>query len=237
MSTLRLSESIPQAPALVSPGMLREPILQDDSRARFDRNNLLLLLEGIQPDALFIGDSLTADWPVETLFADLFPVVVNRALGGDGVKYLHRRLDADVIQLQPKNLFFMVGTNDIAFRFGYDSDDTIFAEMMANYRLCCDMIRRAGIRTYLGTIPPVRRMMLNDVLFHRKLVLLPRLNDALRAMAEEYGFILLDYYAELVDAHGEFIAELTTDGCHFTAQGYYVANRLVRRVLAEFPPA
>jgi len=217
--------------------MLREPILQDDSRGRFDQHNLLLMMEGIRPDALFIGDSLTAGWPVESLFADIFPVVVNRALGGDAVKYIHRRLEADVFQLKPKNLFFMVGTNDIAFRFGYDTDDTIVAEMTANYRICFDMIRQAGIRTYLGTIPPVRQLLKQDIMFARKMVLLPRLNVVLRDMATEYGFTLLDYFAEMVDAQGEFIAELTSDGCHFTAQGYYVANRLVRRELSLHLPA
>jgi len=228
---------LPSEPTLVSPGRLREPILQDDHRDRFDRHNALLLMEGVRPDAIFIGDSLTADWPVEYLFADLFSVVVNRALGGDAVKYLHYRLDADVFQLHPRNLFLMAGTNDIAFRFGYDTDDQIYAEMLANYRRCFDQIHPTGIRTYIGTIPPVRQFLLHDVLFARKLVLLPRLNDGLRALVAEYGFTLIDYYAALVDNDKQLMSSFTTDGCHFSARGYYVLNREVRRVLHDNPPA
>ncbi len=233
----RLIQQIPADPELVSPGMLGTNNPQDGQRPGFDRANALLLMEGIRPDAVFIGDSLTAGWPVGETLADLFPVIVNRGVGGDAVRLIHMRMEADVFQLRPKNLFFMVGTNDVAHRFGYDTDENILADMTAGYGTCFDMIGRSGVRAYVGTVPPVRSMMIEDPLYERKSVLIPAVNERLRQMIDERGFVLLDYYAEMLDDDGMLARDLTTDGCHFTARGYYLMNMLVRRVLAGHPPA
>ncbi len=222
--------SLPDPP-LISPGQLGTRVIQDESRASFDRRNKLLLMEGIRPDAVFIGDSLTNDWPVSECFGDLFRTVVNRGIGGDTASYVHLRLDADALQLKPQRVFFMIGTNDMAARFGYDTDAVILRDLEANYRKSFAMMKDRGARIFIGTVPPTSQSALRDVMFARKKVLIPAANRILSALARDYGFVLIDYFAAVADADGVLIQEYTTDGCHFTAQGYWRLNRAVRAAM------
>jgi lysophospholipase L1-like esterase len=223
-------------PALVSPGTLGVRFIQDDWRAVFDRRNKLLLMEGRRPDAVFIGDSLTADWPVNESFGDLFPVCLNRGIGGDQAAHVHLRLEADALQLQPRNLFFMIGTNDIAARFGYDSDDKILADLERHYRTSFSLMR-GRTKAYIGAVPPTRAFWINDQMFPRKRVLVPAANAVLRRLAAEFGFGFIDYCAPLEESEGVLRAEYTNDGCHFVASGYYVLDRTVREAMHRDPPA
>jgi lysophospholipase L1-like esterase len=215
-------------PPLISPGTLGTRVIQDDWRVGFDRRNRLLLMEGRRPDAIFIGDSLTADWPTNESFGDLFPICLNRGIGGDAAMHVHLRLEADALQLHPRNLFFMIGTNDIAFRFGYDSDEKILADLEANYRKSFAMMRGREMTVRIGAIPPTRQFWLKDEMFPRKRVIIPSANRLLAKLAQEYGFGFLDYCTPMEEAPGVLRSELTNDGCHFTAQGYWVLNRVVR---------
>lgn len=67
-----------------------------------------------QDGIVFVGDSITEGW--HTLgedFADLHCKVVNRGIGGDTTPNLLYRLPADVLDLHPRALVILIGTNDL----------------------------------------------------------------------------------------------------------------------------
>ena len=63
---------------------------------------------------VFVGDSITEGWhTLEQDFADLKIKVVNRGIGGDTTPNLLYRLHADVLDLQPRAIVLLIGTNDL----------------------------------------------------------------------------------------------------------------------------
>src|SRR4029079_10523474 len=61
---------------------------------------------------VFAGDSLTASW--KTLDQDFNGTrVANRGIGGDVSRGLLFRFREDVLQLQPKAIVILIGTNDL----------------------------------------------------------------------------------------------------------------------------
>lgn len=218
-------------PPLVSPGQLGTRIIQDESRASFDRKNKLLLMEGHRPGLLFIGDSLTGDWPTAEGFATRYGTVVNRGIGGDAAMHVHLRLAADVLQLKPERVHFMIGTNDMAFRFGYDTDEKILGDLEANYLKSFGPLRTSGARVYIGAVPPVRQLLLDDVMFRRKRVLIPACNEILRRLSAAHGFTFVDYQPTLEEERGVLRKDVTTDGCHLNSAGYWLMGNVLRGAL------
>ena len=219
---------VPSAPKIVSPGHLSKNYVQDSHRDRFDRENALLKLYGLRPDMVFLGDSLTQDWPVASLFSDLFPVVVNRGVGGDTAKDLHLRVEADVLQLQAKNVHLMIGTNDIAYRFGYDSTATIVENYVRDISGILQQFQDAGIHCYLGTVTPQRQTLLHDREYERKTEIVPLFNDFLREKAAAMKMTLVDYHPHFYNPDFTLRDELYTDGVHHTALGQYVLTQVLR---------
>jgi lysophospholipase L1-like esterase len=67
-----------------------------------------------QNGIVFVGDSITEGWQtLDQDFAGLHFKVVNRGIGGDTTPNLLYRLQADVLDLHPRALVIMIGTNDL----------------------------------------------------------------------------------------------------------------------------
>ena len=153
---------IPEQPELISPGILGKVVQQDYHRDKFDNENRLLHMAGIHVDAVFIGDSLTEGWPVDKLLRDIFPNSVNRGVGGDSAHHLPARLEADLLQLKPSHVILMIGTNDVSYRFGYDTPETIVGDYLRNMTGILERLHESGARCFIGTVPPTRRMLVHD---------------------------------------------------------------------------
>ncbi len=234
--------ALPQSPAdlpdVESPGLLSRRYLQDEFRARFDTENRLIRALGQRVDAVYLGDSLTAGCPFHLLLSDLYPLGLNRGVGGDCAEHLGLRLQADVVQLQPRMVTLMIGTNDIAHRFGYDDDDTLAANYQRQMSAILDVLAGTGADCFLGTIPPSIDIFLdrpmNDSqvrMQRRKAVLIPRLNDWLRTAAADRSMRLVDYHARLLDEAGQPIIGLYRDHCHFNDAGKLRMVQILREAV------
>src|SRR6059058_4346896 len=89
---------------------------------------------------VFFGDSITDIWKLE----DNFPgkPYVNRGIGGQTTPQMLVRFRQDVIDLQPKVLVILAGTNDIAGNTGPMRNEDI----EANYASLAELARVNGIR-------------------------------------------------------------------------------------------
>lgn len=226
-----------ELPEVVSPGMLGRHIPQDEHRGRFDEENILLKQCGVKLDAVYIGDSLTAGWPVENLLRDLFPHAVNRGVGGDSARFLKERLEADVLQLHPRHVALMIGTNDIAHRFGYDDDDKIAADYRSDMDNIMSRLAQTDAVCFIGTIPPVIQEFLDDaprsesVMYHRKKALIPRMNEAVKDLAKQHGMHLADYHTHFSDENGVIPKSFFADSCHFNAKGKHLMTLVLRHTV------
>lgn len=86
---------------------------------------------------VFVGDSITEGWhTLEQDFAGLPVKVVNRGIGGDTTPNLLYRLQDDVLDLHPRALVVLIGTNDLG-------EHTAPADIASNLRAFHDRVRAA----------------------------------------------------------------------------------------------
>src|SRR5262252_1979575 len=98
---------------------------------------------------VFFGDSITDIWKLP----DYFPgkPYANRSIGGQTTPQMLVRFRQDVIDLQPKVVVILAGTNDIAGTTGKISND----DLEENLATIAELTRAHHIRVVFSSILPV----------------------------------------------------------------------------------
>lgn len=175
---------------------------------------------------VYIGDSITESWA--TYFPALFPgkPYIPRGISGQTTPQILVRFRQDVVQLKPKVVVILAGTNDIAGNTGPSSLEMI----QHNLASMAEIARANGIRVVLSSVLPAY-----EYPWKRGLDPAPKivaLNSWIRRYAEETGAVYLDYHSAMVDARGGLRAGLTRDGVHPDAAGYAVMAPLAAAAIA-----
>jgi lysophospholipase L1-like esterase len=189
----------------------------------------------LEPDAarvVFLGDSITEAWAREPLLAGN-PHYVGRGIGGQTAPQMLVRFRADVVELKPRIVHLMAGTNDVAENFGAETDDDVIGALES----MAELARIHGIAVLLASIPPAADFPWHPGL--RPVARLRRLNARLRAYAASTGIGFVDYWPVLATAEGALRPEYSTDGVHPNADGYRamepLARAAIRRALERRP--
>ena len=179
--------------------------------------------------AVFLGDSITDYWKL----ADYFPgkPYLNRGVDGQTTPEMLVRFRQDVIDLHPKVLVVLAGTNDVAGVTGPTRNEDI----EANYASMADLARTHGIRVVFASLLPVHNYTQDA---KESFALRPRerilaLNTWIRDYCAKNGFAYLDYFSALVDDKGMLKRELSEDGLHPTAAGYKIMAPLAEKAIAR----
>lgn len=175
---------------------------------------------------VFIGDSITDGWNLAQYFPD--KPYINRGISGQTTPQMLLRFRADVIDLKPKAVVILAGTNDIAGNTGTMTlEDTV-----RNLTSMIELAKANDIRVVLSSVLPVNDRVKNKegVLFvqtaKRPNEKITRMNDWLKKYAADNGLIYLDYYAATSDKTGTLKDGLSYDGLHPNAEGYKVMQVL-----------
>jgi lysophospholipase L1-like esterase len=172
---------------------------------------------------VFFGDSITENWKL----AEYFPgrPVINRGIHSQTTAQMVVRFRTDVIELKPRVVVILAGTNDLAEKRPLDS-------IQANIASMAELAHAGGIGVVLASVLPVRdirtlsgRETPNTTL--RPLALISAVNDRLKKYSGEKGFVYLDYFSAMADENGMLGPELSADGLHPNATGYEVMKPLV----------
>lgn len=217
---------------IIKPGTFGKNVAADTMRIPFDLCNEQILCNGITPYAVFIGDSITMQWELYANFKT-DKLLINRGIGSDESKYVLMRFDADCIQLNPKKIILMIGTNDI-FRC---EDDVWWRNpasetpecVIENYKNnICEIVKKcdnAGIELILCSIlpskiaPPFNREM--------RWEMTSQMNEFLISLGKTY----IDYTSVLSKDGKTLPDDLTPDGIHPNAKCYAImAEELKRRI-------
>ncbi|HEY3379914.1 MAG TPA: GDSL-type esterase/lipase family protein [Armatimonadota bacterium] len=220
--------------ALIKPGLFSLGVPADSRRGEFDFGNESLLMQGVRPDFLFAGDSITHFWEVQAYFGGTGKLLVNRGIGADTSTYLRKRFAADVLQLRPHVLVMKIGTNDLDWcREALDE---------AKSDLVCDNIsamvtdaRAAGITVALCSLLPIWGPSWYPVpeFTARKNAQIVTVNQALRAQAQAHDAIYVDYHSALVSAAGDMPRDFADDGVHPHHRGYAIMAQVLRDTLRQ----
>ena len=176
---------------------------------------------------VFLGNSITEGWA--RYFATMFPgkPYIGRGIGGQTTPQMLVRFRQDVIDLKPKAVVILAGTNDIA---GNTGPSTI--EMIEdNLASMAELAKANGIRVVLSSVLPVY-----DYPWKPGLQPAPKiiaLNQWMKDYARTHGAVYLDYHSAMADARGGMRSELASDGVHPTEAGYRIMAPLAEQAIAE----
>jgi lysophospholipase L1-like esterase len=174
---------------------------------------------------VFYGASMTEFWGRNG--SAFFPgkPYVNRGISGQTTAQMVVRFRQDVVNLRPKVVVILAGTNDVAGNTG-----PMTPEMTENnWQSMADMARANGIKVVLASITPSTDFPWRKGLHPAEKI---RALDAwLQGYCAIHGFIYLDYYSALVNADGGMKAEYTIDGVHASVKGYEVMAPLAQAAI------
>ena len=108
---------------------------------------------------VFMGDSITDVWKLEQSFPG--KPYVNRGIGGQTTPQMLLRFRPDVIDLGPKVVVILAGTNDVAGNTG----PMTTAEIEANYLTMAELARLHGIGVVFSSVLPVNNYTQRSKLF------------------------------------------------------------------------
>ncbi len=171
---------------------------------------------------VFMGDSITEGWHFDGPDGS-FPgkPYINRGISGQTSPQMLLRFRQDVIELQPKVVVILAGTNDIAGNTG----PMTLEQTEDNLASMADLATANHIRVVLCSVLPAY-----DFPWHPGLEPAPKvlaLNTWMKAYAAEKGYVYVDYHSAMKDQRDGLPATLSKDGVHPTAAGYAVMAPLV----------
>ncbi len=213
-------------------------VCADNKRYAFDTANATLLRLGKRPDVVFIGDSITQGYDVNTYFGDT-SFCINRGIGGDVPMYISRRFQADVIQLRPKFCVLMAGVNEVWVldrQFESAEQHSECYEKAKSYILdyIKDIIAQSKAAEQplaLCSITPIRSRGERPYKDANDLII--ECNAALKQLAADNGIVFVDYHPHFCNEDGKSMkSELTCDGTHLSPEGYDVMSKVLKEALA-----
>jgi acyl-CoA thioesterase-1 len=177
---------------------------------------------------VFMGDSITEGWHLSGPEGS-FPgkPYVNRGISGQTSPQMLVRFRQDVIDLKPKAVVILAGTNDIASNTGpmtLEASENNLASM-------ADLATANGIKVVLCSVLPAA-----DFWWHKGLEPAEKivaLNTWIKGYAAEKGYVYVDFHSAMKDERDGLPATLSPDGVHPNKAGFAVMTPLVEAGIAK----
>jgi lysophospholipase L1-like esterase len=178
---------------------------------------------------IFFGDSITDSWKLDEYFPG--KPYVNRGIGGQTTPQMLVRFRQDVIDLDPKVVLILAGTNDIAGNTGPMRNQDIEAD----YRSMSDLARANAIGVIFASVLPVHNYTdkSKDFFAQRPRDRISALNEWLKSYCKNGGGRYLDYFSAMVDEQGMMKKDLADDGLHPNAAGFKVMAPLAETAIEK----
>ncbi len=184
---------------------------------------------------VFMGDSITDFWQ-QPRFGGFFPgqPYADRGISGQTTPQMLLRFRADVIDLHPRAVVILGGTNDIAGATGPESNEEIEGYLAS----MSDLAHASGIAVVLASLTPVSAYHVANATAvpqttQRPMERIRAINTWLAAYAGAHGDVYLDYFSALIDATGLLRADFSADDLHPTTAGYAVMAPLAEAAIAR----
>ena len=178
---------------------------------------------------VFFGDSITDIWNLTESFPG--KPYVNRGIGGQTTSQMLVRFRQDVIDLQPKVVVILAGTNDIAGNSGPISNEDI----EANYASFAELARAHNIRVIFSSVLPVSNYTprSQDFFAQRPMSRILALNAWLKDYCAANKLIYLDYFPAMIDDKGLLRKDLADDGLHPNKAGFAIMAPMAEKAIEK----
>jgi lysophospholipase L1-like esterase len=176
---------------------------------------------------VFFGDSITDIWHLDEYFPG--KPYVNRGIGGQTTPQMLLRFRQDVIDLHPKVVVILAGTNDIAGNTG----PMRLEDIEANYASMADIARANNVRVVFSSVLPVHNYtpQSQNLFAQRSPSKILELNRWLKNYCQTNACVYLDYFGAMVDDKGLLKRGLADDGLHPNAAGFKIMAPLAEAAI------
>ena len=181
----------------------------------------------LEPDMIFIGDSIVEYYPLQELLGTA-KTIVNRGIRGYQTGLLLDNLDAHLYGDAVDQIVLLIGTNDIG-------KDIPMNEALDNLE---GVIQSLNRDYPLSQIKLVSILPVNEGEEYKQTVYI-RTNEKIREWNQAYealasAYIQVDFlpiYDSLTDSEGQLQSAYTTDGLHLSVAGYQALSDILKTYL------
>ena len=181
----------------------------------------------IEPDIIFIGDSIVEYYPLQELLGTT-KTIVNRGIRGYQTGLLLDNLDAHLYGDAVDQIVLLIGTNDIG-------KDVPMSQALTNLESVIQSISRDYP---LSQIKLVSILPVNESENFKQTVYI-RTNEKIKAWNQAYQELASAYmqvefvpvFDSLIDQEGQLKKDYTTDGLHLSVPGYHVLTKALKDYL------
>ena len=184
---------------------------------------------------VFMGDSITDSWD-DPKYGGFFPgkPYIDRGISGQTTPQMLVRFRADVIDLHPKVVVILAGTNDLAGNTG----PITLEEIEGNFASMAELAKANSIKMVFASVLPIsdyeqRNGKPINQSTRRPPEKIRALNEWMKAYAGQNKLIYLDYYSAMIDDKGFLKEELSEDGLHPNTKGYAIMAPLAEASIAR----
>ena len=194
---------------------------------RYGANNERIIASGNYPEVVFMGNSITDNWAF--FHPDFFSShnFCGRGISGQTSAQMLVRFNDDVIDLHPKAVVIMAGTNDVAHNEYWVSPERVVDNIVA----MCNQAQANGIVPIISSIPPCSEFPWRKEIKNPGQTIVD-INKSLKAYADANGIVYLDYHSALTDENLGLPKTLSDDGCHPLPDTYFTMEEMVLEAIS-----
>ena len=178
----------------------------------------------IEPNIIFIGDSIVEYYPLQELLGTT-KTIVNRGIRGYQTGLLLDNLDAHLYGDAVDQIVLLIGTNDIG-------KDVPMTETLNNLESVIQTISRDYplSQIKLVSILPVNESEnFKQTGYIRTNEKIKKWNQAYQELASAYMQVeYVSAFEELLDQEGQLKSDYTTDGLHLSVSGYQALSETLK---------
>lgn len=176
---------------------------------------------------VFMGNSITEGWlQINPEFFKDKPYL-DRGISGQTTPQMLVRFRQDVVNLKPKAVVILAGTNDIAGNTGPSTLEMI----EDNIASMVEIAKANNIKVLLCSVLPAFDYPWKPGLNPAEKIV--ELNKWIKNYCEENKLIYVDYFTPMADERNGLKKEYSEDGVHPNEDGYKVMAPLVEEAIEE----
>ncbi len=210
-------------------------------RESFNHRNEVILYHNDPVGIVFIGDSITDYWDIESyLQLNNGKRMINRGIGNDRTQWVRDRFTADSIQLKPDWIVLSIGINNtkaLDVDQSNDNQQQIKTRILEDIEAMIVMANENNINIAVTTLTSTNRPKLEGFITRSKLVQI--INNEIKQLCTEHDALFIDYYTQMTETKDDIDYlrnELTDDGLHPHVFGYDIMSKVIEETFTDIYP-
>ncbi len=204
--------------------------IRDDwaNLARYqNKNSQLASPQKDENRVVFMGNSITDFWIKYSPEFFTNNPFIDRGISGQTSPQMLLRFRQDVVNLKPKAVVILCGTNDIAGNTGPSTLQMI----VDNISSMSEIAQSNNIKVIIASVLPVYDYPWEKGVYPSQKII--KLNNKIRKYCKNENITYLDYFSAMVDKRDGLDSKYSEDGVHPNLVGYKVMEKLALEAIKK----